>query len=125
MNTLNASTISTNRHYLKVVCRKHVNIISMDMLVRVEAWSNYSRLFLTDGRTLVVPRVLKQIEKRLDSRLFIRSHYTHLINLDFLAGFNAAGDLVMVNGECIPVSRRRKISVKRCLENRLEPTTNR
>ena len=104
-----------NWPYLTITGRKHVDIIPMETLVRVEAWSNYSKLFLSDGRTLLASRVLKNIEKLLDSQMFIRAHSTHLVNIGFLSGINSVGDLCLVNGECIPVSRRRKSDVKRVL----------
>ena len=118
MNTQPTFAPDNTHSCLNVASRNHVDIIAWANLIRVEAWSNYSRLLLADGRTLVVSRVLKQIEKRLDSHLFIRSHNTHLINMDFLTGMNQTGDLCLANGDCIPVSRRRRACVKRQLNER-------
>jgi len=51
-------------------------------IVRIEANSNYSFLFFSNGKTLVVSKVLHSLEAQLDSLNFIRVHSSHLVNVD-------------------------------------------
>lgn len=104
--------------YVSIASRGHIDIIAMHTLVRIEAWSNYSRLFLTNGKVLVASTVLKRLEERLDSGMFIRAHHTHLVNVDHVAGLNALGEISLRNGDHIPIARRRRNYVIRFLRER-------
>ena len=99
-----------NNNSLAINSLGRIDIIDRNRLVRIEADSNYCRLFLENGKTFFVAKVLKKFEDELDSQLFIRPHKTHLVNKNFIAsyikGVNAS--IVLSNGEEIPVARRKK-----------------
>lgn len=109
--TIAGESSGNTTHFFSKANRSRVDNINMNSLIRVEAWSNYSRLFFADGKTLVVPKVLKRLAACLDSDMFIRAHNTHLINLHYVTGWNAYGEINLQNGDCIPVSRRRRKNV--------------
>ena len=83
---------------------------SMQNLIRIEADSNYSRLYFSDGSTLLVAKVLRKFEDELDKRFFIRPHRTHLVNTSFVSSYTKGrySSLLLANGELIPVARRNK-----------------
>lgn len=95
---------------LTVATVGRVDIIDWNNLVRIEASSNYSRLFLSNGKTLFVAKVLKKFEAELDKRMFIRPHKTHLVNLSFISAYHPGTHptLLLSNGESIPVARKMK-----------------
>jgi two-component system LytT family response regulator len=105
---------------------KGLEFIDTSTIVRVEAMSNYSKLFFNDGKTLVVAKVLHWFEERLTpnpsplpgegGRVFIRTHRTHLINKNFIRQYIHAdgGKIRMHNGECIDVSKRKKSHFLKC-----------
>ena len=97
-----------------------IDIISLDTLVRVEAISNYSKLFLSNGKTLVVAKVLKKFEQRLDARQFVRTHKAHLVNLDFIISYcrGAEKKIVLANGETVAVARRKQKYLSQQLQYR-------
>ncbi len=97
---------------LLVATTGRINVISLHALVRIEALSNYSRLFLADGTTLFVAKGLNKFEKKLDHCMFVRTHNTHLVNLLFIDCWFSPDTLQLTNGEHLPVSRRRKSKVK-------------
>jgi|SRR5688572_423851 len=105
-----AYELSHNHNSLAISSTGRVDIIDWNRLVRIEADSNYCRLFLENGKTFFVAKVLKKFEDELDRQLFIRPHKTHLVNKSFIAsyikGVNAS--LVLSNGEQIPVARSKK-----------------
>jgi DNA-binding LytR/AlgR family response regulator len=81
-------------------------------IVRIEASSNYCKLFFADGRMVVAAKVLKWFEEKLASEAFLRLHRSHLVNNHFLLCNQLVGkSFVLVNGEYIQVSRRRKKSI--------------
>jgi two-component system LytT family response regulator len=91
-----------------------IEMIQMDTIVRIEAISNYSKLFFANGKTLVVAKVLRWFEERLPGMQFIRVHRTHIINRKYLLAYHYErnGYMQLANGESIEVARRKKIYVR-------------
>lgn len=75
-----------------------------------QSQSNYTNLFMVDGRKLVLSKTLKEFEKLLDKYFFIRIHKSYLINPNFMKKYyrNDGGYLVMQDGKSIPVSKNKK-----------------
>ena len=85
--------------------------LNTENIIRVQALSNYCKLFFTDGTTLVVAKVLKWFEEKLPTVEFIRIHRSHLINREQLLAISKTDNsakLTLRNGEVMQVSRRKK-----------------
>jgi two-component system, LytTR family, response regulator len=102
---------------------KGTAIIHCRSIIRIEAISNYSRLYFADGKTLVVAKVLRWFEAQLPPRQFIRTHRAHFINRDFISLYinGASGKVQLVNGEWIEVARRKKTHFLKCLNGSVVP----
>lgn len=79
-------------------------------IVRVESSNNYSTLYFTNGKKLIVSKTLKDFEDLLVSYNFFRVHNSHLINIKMIKKYNKAdgGSIELENGDVIEISRRRK-----------------
>lgn len=98
-----------NKLYLPSATTKH--LIDVREIVRIQSISNYSKLFFSDGKTLVVAKILGWFEQQLQTKDFIRVHRTHLINTDYIHQYHTdkgGSKLQLTNGEQIDVSVRRK-----------------
>ncbi|MCX6318767.1 MAG: LytTR family DNA-binding domain-containing protein [Bacteroidetes bacterium] len=84
--------------------------IPVASIIRVEARSNYSKLYFSSGNCLVVAKVLRWFEQRLPAAQFIRLHRTHLVNKDFISRYvnGTGGRIVLQDGLQLDVSKRRK-----------------
>jgi two-component system LytT family response regulator len=82
--------------------------INTDTIIRVEASSNYSKIY-RQGETfpVVVAKALCWFEKRLPQEFFSRIHRTHIINKKFLVKV-WSNNAVLQSGEQISISRRKK-----------------
>ena len=83
-------------------------------IMRIEALSNYSRIYFADGKIMVVANVLRLLQELLPAAMFVRVHQSHLVNKLFvitLSGNNSK-KLLMNNGEYIVVSRRKQVTIK-------------
>jgi two-component system LytT family response regulator len=71
---------------------------------------NYTELFMQGGKTLIVPKTLKELEKRFIPFDFFRTHKSFLVNLNYVIGYQIhEGLLVKLDGEYnVNLSRRRK-----------------
>ena len=92
---------------------KGIELIHTPDVIRIEAISNYSKIYFLGGKTLVVSKVLKWFEESLAATQFIRVHRTHIVNKLFIDRYiKAEGYKVgLTNGELVEVSRRKKTLV--------------
>lgn len=79
-------------------------------IIRCESDRNYTFIFLTDGRKILVSRTIKEYEEMLKDYNFFRIHQSHLINLAFLKNYTRGrgGYVELTNGATLDVSARRK-----------------
>jgi len=87
-------------------------LIDTTVIIRVEASSNYSKVFFSDGKMLLTAKLLCWFEEQLEQECFTRLHRSHLINNRYLQLQKCSGKTVeLLNGKTVPVSRRRKKEV--------------
>lgn len=79
-------------------------------IVRCESTGNYTKIFFTDKKHLMVSRPLKEFEELLTDVDFFRVHNSHLINLQQMQSYiqGEGGFALMSDGTQVEVSRRRK-----------------
>ncbi len=88
-------------------------IVRWGEILRCEASSNYTRIFLRKGKTFLVSRTIGDIAAALPTRQFIRTHQSHLVSIDAIV-FVGRDEVEIENGKKIPVARnRRKMLVQR------------
>lgn len=98
------------RDRIVVATSEGYRIIEIDNLMRCEADSNYTKLHLIDGGSLIVSKSLKQFHELLANSSFYRIHQSHLINPKHIAGFTKAngGQIEMKDKTLLSVSRAHK-----------------
>jgi two-component system LytT family response regulator len=79
-------------------------------IVRCESDGNYTLFFLSDGRKLLVTKILKEYDEMLQQYNFFRVHQSHLINIDFFETYKKAdgGEIIMQDKSIIPLASRKK-----------------
>lgn len=78
-------------------------------IVFVESDGNYSSLYLTDGKKIVVTKKLKEVNSLLPEDYFFRIHNSYVVNLNKIKEFYKTDGYVVLDGNHkIPVSRQRK-----------------
>jgi two-component system, LytTR family, response regulator len=100
-----------------------VEVITISNIVRIEAISNYSKLFFANtctasgGRnTLVVSKVLKWFDEMLADKGFVRIHRSHLVNLCCVNSYNNnRHKIILQNEEQINISRRKRSNITKTL----------
>ncbi|MCC6762874.1 MAG: LytTR family transcriptional regulator [Chitinophagaceae bacterium] len=92
-------------------------------IVRVEARSNYSRIYFSHTSiALVLAITLQRIEEQLPATHFLRIHRSHLVNKAYIKQVTGGEAKVveLQTGEKIAVSRRKRCVVKGLGEVNLE-----
>lgn len=87
-----------------------LEFIPIKTILHIESSSNYSKLFFTEGKSILVTRLLKDFEDMLAPYNFYRVHNSHLINLNYIKKYirGEGGQVIMQNGDVIDVARRKK-----------------
>ncbi len=95
--------------------------IAAEDIMRVQAVSNYSRIYFADGKIVTVAKVLRWFQDELPDNLFARVHRSHLVNRMFVEKINRtqSGNLVLLNGESISISRRKRMLFMESFKNLL------
>lgn len=97
---------------------KGIEVVDSAQLVRIEAISNYSKLFFRDGRTLVVAKVLAYFEEQLQMFGFTRLHRSHIINMQYIQAYQHHRQAVvtLTNTEKISVAKRKKAAFRKIVQ---------
>ena len=84
--------------------------IKVNDIVYCEASSNYTQIFMHDGKKHLVSRTLKEYEDILGESSFFRIHHSYLINLNLVKKYvrGEGGYVVMNNDTSLDVSKRKK-----------------
>jgi diguanylate cyclase len=87
------------------------HFVAVEDVVAIHANAHYTYIFNGSDK-LFCPLAISDIESRLDSRLFIRIHRSHIVNIERVLGYKRTGDSEMVELDAmhhylVPVSRSR------------------
>src|SRR6185436_15427187 len=103
---------------------KGVSVIDISTIVRIEALSSYSRILLTDGKQILVSKVLKYMEGLLEGKGFTRIHRSHLVNTAWIQSYNLYHlNVLLYNNEQISISRRKGPHLRKSLTEQRETYT--
>lgn len=81
-----------------------------DEIMRCESESNYTHIFLANGKKITTAKTLKDVEESLDGYPFYRIHQSHLVNMNHISKVSKAdgGYVVMDDGTHVAISRNKK-----------------
>jgi two-component system LytT family response regulator len=87
-----------------------IEFIPIKNIIHVESKSNYSKIFLTDNKSIMVTKILKDFEEMLVPYNFYRVHNSHLVNLNYIQKYvrSQGGHVQLQDGTLIDISRRKK-----------------
>lgn len=95
----------------KIVLKTMERIYSVDLndVIRFESDGGYTKVYLIDGKRIMVSRTMKEFDDLLTDVGFLRVHNSHLINMNYLFCFEKTeGHIVMKDDSIVPVSNRKK-----------------
>ena len=85
-------------------------VVQVSQIIRCEAFDNFTYIFLSNGRKLVICRTLKHFESMLSDYDFLRVHKSHLVNLQYIKQYKKGkgGQAIMIDGSSVDISPNRK-----------------
>jgi two-component system LytT family response regulator len=85
-----------------------MKVVMTENIIRIEASSNYCRVYFDNEYPLTVAKLLHWFEDHLPEEFFYRIHRTHIVNRKFVTEISTSSILRLINGEQLQVSRRKK-----------------
>lgn len=109
-NLLQVVKNSTGSKKLILQDLSNIYVVDEAEIVRCESDGNYTSFYLSDGRTIVVSKTMKEYAALLNNERFFRIHHSHLINLSFFLRYDKTegGQVILKDGSSVPVAIRRK-----------------
>ena len=87
-----------------------LQFVLTDEIIYLEANSNYTSFYLAGNRKITATKTLKDFEEILPASIFLRIHHSYLINKNRVEKYikGDGGQVLMMNGVTLDVSRRKK-----------------
>ena len=82
-----------------------------DQIIRLEADSNYTYIYFSNHRPILMAKVLRDYQRLLEPFGFIRTHNSHLVNKQHISGVDINGDIIMDDHSKAEISRRKRSEV--------------
>ena len=100
----------SDHHKIRISTTSHVYYIDVKDIVRIQSISNYSKIYFTSGKSMIVSKVLAHFDTLLTGSHFVRIHRTHLVNLLCIKQYERGSipKIGLHNDEILPVSRSKK-----------------
>lgn len=114
MHNMNAA--SSEEFRLALPTKEGVHFLLPNDIIRCEALGNYTRFYVTSGKSYLISKTLGEYDTLLTPQNFIRTHKSHLVNKKFISFIDHDGFAVLKDNSKVEVSRRRKEEVMDALK---------
>ncbi len=96
-----------------------LTMVSLDEIIYCKGDSSYTRIIMKNGSEHLVSQNLKFFEKKLPISSFLRIHKSSLVNVKHIVNYikGRGGQVEMVNGDFLDVSRQKKDELINILMN--------
>lgn len=84
---------------------------SPDEIIRLEASSNYTYVYFTNRKRMLISKVMGEYADLLCSLGFVRTHRSHLVNSKHILFIDSTGKIIMQDASEAEISRRKKKEV--------------
>ncbi len=104
-----------NRQSQKVLLKTNdsIEVVELGSIIRCESQNNYTLFFFNNRPKLLVSKTLKEFEVLLTGSGFLRTHQSHLVNVNYISNYIKQPDthLILKDGTKIPVAVRKRETV--------------
>ncbi len=87
-----------------------IAMLEYGSILYCESDGNYTRIYFSDQKTIMISKTLKDIESMLPHPNFLRIHNSFVVNIDHIKEYirGEGGEVILTNGESLRVSRNKK-----------------
>lgn len=96
---------------------KGLEFIRVKDIVRCEGYQKYTKIHVSDGRTIVSSHNIGKYVNMLSEYGFYSTHKSHVVNLNYVSSYSNEGLVHLNDGSEVPVARRKKHDFLEFLKN--------
>jgi two-component system LytT family response regulator len=85
-----------------------MDFISKSDIIRCSSESNYTRIYLKDGTTILSAKTLKEYHKLLNKAPFFRVHKSHIVNINYVSKYLRTGFLLLEDRAQVEIAHKIK-----------------
>lgn len=102
-----------NYTYQRLTIKEGVSytLIPINQIIFISADSNYSTLYLVNGKKIMTSKTLKVWEDKIDHPFFVRCHRSYLVNVKFIDHISKKNNSLDILNHIIPFSRNKKKAI--------------
>jgi two-component system LytT family response regulator len=115
----NISQGSREKFKLALADATEIKYVQIDEIIRLQAESNYTHIFLTGKKVFISAKTLKEYDEMLQGQRFLRVHKSHLINPMHIQSYDRQGILHMSDESIVEVARRKKEFLQQALAGKV------
>lgn len=104
----NISQGNKDKFKLALADATEIKYVQLNEIIRLQAESNYTHIFLSGNKVFVSAKTLKEYDEILQKHKFLRVHKSHLVNPAHIEAYDRQGILTMSDGSRVEVARRKK-----------------
>jgi two-component system, LytTR family, response regulator len=115
----NISQGSREKFKLALADASEIKYVQIDEIIRLQAESNYTHIFLTGNKVFISAKTLKEYDEMLEGQRFLRVHKSHLVNPAHIQAYDRQGILLMSDNSKVEVARRKKEYLQQALAGKI------
>ena len=107
---LSDESIKVEKKKIVLTDSENIHLVDKSEIIRCQSEGNYTHFYMSNNRSILVSKTLKEYIRDLDDHNFVRVHHSHLINLEYFSHYEKAngGVVHLKDGSSLPVAVRRK-----------------
>jgi two-component system LytT family response regulator len=108
-----------NINKIALPLNKRTVFVNIDDIVYCKSEGNYTTVYLKNNEEYLLAKLLKDVEKLINSKHFVRTHQSYLVNINFIKEYIKRDGyyLLLENKVSIPVSKSNRTFLLQLLES--------
>lgn len=115
----NISQVNREKFKLALADASEIKYVQIDEIIRLQAESNYTHIFLSGSKVFISAKTLKEYDEMLQGHRFLRVHKSHLVNPTHIRAYDRQGILEMSDKSKVEVARRKKEFLQQALAGKV------
>ncbi len=110
LENLKSESVTGLPDKITLATKESLELVSPSEITHCESDSNYTMVYLTDGRKKLISRTLREFEDMLTPFNFFRTHNSYLVNMNEVREYvkTDGGYIVLKNKQKVPVSKSKR-----------------
>lgn len=108
--TKNRNITTSSKAAQKIIIKKNGSYFNLkpENIKHIKSADNYCDIFVVNGDRHMIRKKISKIEIELDKSIFIRTHRSHIVNINYIDAVDMKNSLITINDTNLPLSKKYK-----------------